>query len=76
MEKAASIDIMKKIENTKHFQLEIQPYLCPKMLFLRANYRHLYNDVICPLCFKLPGQNSCVTQEHLLLCKMLQCNAM
>ena len=81
---------LSKVKDTKHEKFEMQKYLSnpllsidrikflfhlrSRMLFLCANYRHLYNDDICPLCCNLPGQRTWDTQEHLLLCKKLQCD--
>ena len=81
---------LSKVKDTKHEKFEMQKYLSnpllsidrtkflfhlrSRMLFLRANYRHLYNDDICPLCCNLPGQRTRDTQEHLLLCKKLKCD--
>ena len=44
------------------------------MLFLRSNYKHMYDDEFCPLCStKSSVERFRDNQEHLLSCKML-CN--
>ena len=78
---------LKKIKGIKHEKLEMQLYLSnplvsiqtskflfhlrSKMVFVRANFRHMYKDEICQLCCQLPGQQSVDTQEHLLSCSKL-----
>ena len=78
---------LKKIKGIKHEKLEMQLYLSDplvpiqtskflfhlraRMLFVRANFRHMYKDEICQLCCQLPGQQSVDTQEHLLSCSKL-----
>ena len=48
-------------------------HLRSRMLFLKSNFRHMHKEDICPLCPTIPGQEkSRDSQEHLLVCKILQ----
>ena len=78
---------LKKIQEIKYENLEMQPYLSnplvsiqplmflfhlnSRMVFVRANYHHMYKDEICQLCCQLPGQQSRDTQQHLMECRTL-----
>ena len=45
------------------------------MIFVRANFRHLYDSENCPLCLSKSGKISRDSQEHLLECEVLKENS-